>query len=400
MEEKILEIKTFEPLFGKSKDGKTKNWEIKVERYQDYSEIVTLHGYINKIESRIRVNKGKNIGKANETNHFQQAISEALSKWTKKKDIEKYNTSTIEEISPVKKQTETKVLEPKLPMLAQDFSKHKKKLSYPCFIQPKLDGYRMIYDSKQKTITTRQGKEFTIVKQSGKLFEELSSISSVIILDGELYVKDLSFESLGVLRKTKGLTDSDKQNLKKIEYHIYDCIDANLDFETRFLKIKHLTEQSKFEMIKLVDTFEVKSENEIQEKHQVFVQNNFEGSILRNKKAKYLEKNRSYDLLKYKDFMDAEFEIINFTFEKDTSGDDKNLVVWIIKIKEDLECKVRPKGTKEQRQSLYEQCESDFSKFKGRKLWTKFFDYTTDGSLRFPTTKTNDVESYIRNDIV
>jgi hypothetical protein len=71
-----------------------------------------------------------------------------------------------------------------------------------------------------------------------------------------------------------------------------------------------------------------------------------------------------------------------------------------VKIKEGLECKVRPKGAKEQRQELYEECERDFGKFKGRKLWTKFFEYTSDGSLRFPTTKTADVSSYIRDEVV
>ena len=55
-----IEKKTFDPLYGMSKDGKIKNWEICVERFDEYSEIVTLHGYENKIETRVRVNKGKN----------------------------------------------------------------------------------------------------------------------------------------------------------------------------------------------------------------------------------------------------------------------------------------------------------------------------------------------------
>jgi DNA ligase-1 len=130
------------------------------------------------------------------------------------------------------------------------------------------------------------------------------------------------------------------------------------------------------------------------------VKEGYEGSMLRNSKSKYLEKNRSYDLLKFKDFMDEEFEIVGYTFEKDTSGEDKNCVVWIVKVKEGIECKVRPMGSKEQRQELYKECERDFSKFKGRKLWTKFFEYTSDGSLRFPTTKTGDVNTYIRDEIL
>ena len=162
-----------------------------------------------------------------------------------------------------------------------------------------------------------------------------------------------------------------------------------------------LVENKNFEMIKSVKTFEVKNEEDIQRYHEQFVNSEgYEGTMIRNYSGMYKEKYRSFDLLKFKDFMDSEFEIINYTFEKDTSGEDKNLIVWIIQINKDknIECKVRPKGTKEQRQEIYSECEKDFSKFKGRKLWTKFFEYTSDGNLRFPTTKTTDVSSYIRDE--
>jgi hypothetical protein len=411
-ESNLIEVTKFQPLFGKSKDGKCKNWEIRVEKYKDYSEIVTLYGYVNKIETRVRVSKGKNIGKSNETTHYQQAISDATSKWNKKKDIEKYvlkmedlKSENNEKVEGESKETKQSVNdEPVLPMLAQEFQKQKKKVKYPCYMQPKLDGYRMIYDSTNKRMTTRQGKDFTIVKESGLLLEELYQIPKGWILDGELYVHtDLSFEDLGVLRKTKGLTFEEKEKLGKVEYFVYDCIrgdniNDSTSFEKRWQQLQWL--KNKFQKIKLVDTFTVENENEILKTHQLCVQDGFEGSMIRNKEGRYLEKNRSYDLLKYKDFKDAEFEIVNYTNEVDTSGDDKNLVVWIVKIKPDLLCKVRPKGNKEQRQQIYQECETKFDKYRGRKLWVKFFDYTSDGNLRFPTTKTNDVESYIRDEIV
>ena len=407
----IMETTTFAALYGKSKNGKTKSWSIWVERFPEYSEIVTLHGHVNDahIESRRRIEKGKNIGKSNETSHFQQAVQEAKSKWTKKKDIEQYKI--ISDSSPTQESpTSTTDASPtitvpntscvRLPMLAQDYSKHKKKLKFPCFIQPKLDGYRMIFDTKNKTITTRQGKEFSVVKQSGELYKELLSLPAEYILDGELYVHgSVSFEGLGVLRKTKKLSEEDKSNLSKIEYHVYDIIDSSSTFKNRMEKLKSLI-QDKYKMIKLVDTFDIFSEKDIQGYHEKFTSNGYEGSMLRNAESFYLEKNRSHDLLKFKDFMDEEFEIVDFSFEKDTSGEDRNGVVWIVKVKEGVLCNVRPKGPKEQRQKLYEECTENFEKFKGRKLWTKFFDYTSDGSLRFPSTKTEDVSTYIRDEVL
>ena len=228
------------------------------------------------------------------------------------------------------------------------------------------------------------------------------------ILDGELYVHNspemtdkVSFETLGVLRKTKNLTKEDTLNLNKIQYHVYDMIDTKLRYNNRKTQLSNLLDNKNFKMIKNVLTIEVNSEEEIKDYHNQFVNTDgYEGTMIRSFTGMYKEKYRSFDLLKFKDFNDDEFEIVDYTFEKDTSGADKNLIVWVIKIKEDVICKVRPKGTKEQRQKLYEECGNNFSKFKGRKLWTKFFEYTSDGNLRFPTTKTNDVSSYIRDEII
>jgi ATP-dependent DNA ligase len=399
----IIERKTFETLYGTSKDGKTKTWQLSVERYTNYSEIVTIYGFNRKIETRRRINSGKNLNKANATTHFEQAVLEASSKWKKKRDIEKYepNTSDNElnnslENLNIKEEKEDN--SPVLPMLAQDYSKHKKKIKFPCFIQPKLDGYRMIFNTTTKSITTRQGKEFSIVKQSGILYKELCSLPGGMILDGELYVHNNSFETLGILRKTKNLTETDKQNLAKIEYHVYDIIDSKSPYHQRHTTLQTILKDN-FQMIKLVQTIQVNSDEEIKTHHQHLVnEENYEGTMVRNKDGMYKEKYRSFDLLKFKDFMDSEFEIVDYTFEKDTSGADNNLIIWIIKVTDDILCKVRPKGTKEQRQQLYKECETNFTKFKGRKLWTKFFEYTSDGNLRFPTTKTTDISSYLRDE--
>ena len=392
----ILETKTFEPLHGTSKVGKTKHWKIFVERHQDFSEIVTLHGYENMVESRRRINQGKNLNKTNQTSHFEQAISEAQSKWTKKRDVEKYLTQESDEPF-MKMETQSTITH--LPMLAQDYQKHQKKIKFPCYVQPKLDGYRMLFDTTTQTITTRQGKDFPIVKQTPKLWKELVSLPKGIVLDGELYVHGIAFESLGVLRKKK-LSEQDQEQLSQIEFHVYDCVDPKLSFEDRWKTLTTVFSEIVLDKINLVPTFVCSSEKEIKTYHENFTQQEYEGTMVRNRDGVYLEKNRSYDLLKLKDFMDAEFEIVGYTFEKDTSGDDRNAVVWIVKTDKGVECHVRPKGNKEQRQELFEICEKNFEKFKGRKLWTKFFDYTSDGSLRFPSTKTSDVKSYIRDEVL
>lgn len=393
-----IEIYDFDTLYCKDVKGKIKTWKIKVERYDTYSVIVTLYGYDKLIESRRKINSGKNLNKSNMTTPYTQALSEAKSKWTKKIDIEQFYAISD-------KSSENKNFNI-LPMLAHEYKKHKNKVIYPAIVQPKLDGMRMIYNSTTGKITTRQGKEYNIVKESGKLYQELQNLPKGLIFDGELYTNKLNFEVLGVLRKTKKLSNDDVANLQKIEYHIYDIIDTKITFEERNKIIQNLN-LSQFEKLIYVDTYEVNNEDEIKNYHSSFLEKGFEGTMIRNINSLYKPKQRSTDLLKYKDFDDAEFEIIDFTVEKDTSGDDDNLIVWIISVPVENEmqntfvkCKVRPQGTIQERKDLYKKCVENFDQFKGRKLWVKFYSKTSDGSLRFPSTLHNTYKDYIRDEIL
>ena len=65
-----IEVIRFDTLYGSDKKGKTKTWDLKVERFSEYSEIVTQYGYNVKMETRRQINNGKNLHKSNETTHF------------------------------------------------------------------------------------------------------------------------------------------------------------------------------------------------------------------------------------------------------------------------------------------------------------------------------------------
>ena len=417
----MSEVYIFDTLYSQDKNHKIKTWKLSVEKYEKYSEIVTLYGYNRLFETRRQINSGKNLQKSNATTHYEQAILEAKSKWTKKKEIEQYtqknnsddnlddnvnnaNNANNANDNLIDNMRQLIITNP-LPMLANDYKKHEAKVKTllkesKVMIQRKLDGFRMIYNTTTNQITTRQGKEYLTVKQSGELYKELLKLPKGYIFDGELYTNKINFETLGILRKTKTLSEKDIINLEKIEYHIYDLIDLTLSFEKRNEKIKRVLETNTYKKLIYVDTYSIFYEEQIKEYHTKFLEEGFEGLMIRNKDSLYKMKYRSNDLLKYKDFEDAEFNIVDFTLEKDTSGKDQNLIVWIITINENITCKVRPKGTKEERQELYKKCVENFNKFKGRKLWTTFFEYTEAGNLRFPSTKTNTYQSYIRDEIM
>jgi DNA ligase-1 len=349
------------PLFKKDKKGGTRVWKITVTG----NLIEIEHGLENgeKIKTSEPIMSGKNIGRKNETSPEQQANLEAKSRWKKKKDTG--YSETLDSKAPSF-----------MPMLAHDFKKHKNKMKFPVNVQPKLDGYRMVYDSASCKMFTRTGKEYTILEGT-KLHSELKSIKG-LVLDGELYChSDFQFESYGVLRKKK-LTKNDLTLIDKIKYHIYDTISPG-SFTERFGKLQKVIKN--FKHLELVKTVSCNDEECINKINKEFVEQNYEGSMIRNPKSLYVS-SRSHDLLKNKLFDDAEFKVIGFEKEIDTKGDGASPVVWVCESSGGKTFKVASKGTREERTKLYE----NGRKYTGKMLTVQFFGLTADGIPRFPKT--------------
>jgi ATP-dependent DNA ligase len=406
-----LEITNFENLYGIDQKKKIKEWRIKVTNMGEYSLMEYNYGYIDgkRTECIQRISSGKNIGKKNETTHYQQAVLDATSKWKKKKD-EGYLTELMkieEQFDNLKIENDTLNVdhvsgqgglgEIVFPMLAQDYNKYKSKLVYPCYIQPKLDGYRMLFNSNTGNCTSRQGKEFEIIKQT-LLYTELKTLNEKIVLDGELYIHGGIFEHLGILRKKK-LSNDDQKIINDIEYHVYDFVDKNNEYENRYVMLNQMFKDNNFKKIKLVKTLEIQNENDLKQNHLIFVDEKYEGTIIRNKNGKYKCKYRSTDLLKYKDFEDAEFKIVDYTHEIDTSSKDEKLIVWVCQLENGDRFNVRPKGVREERKLLYKDCQNNFNKYANRNLWVKYFELTDKKIPRFPCTKTDTYKTYIRDQI-
>ena len=72
-------------LYKKTSTGKIQEWEVHVEGRDTVPEIVNNYGQVGgKIqESRELVMEGKNIGKANETSAWEQALAQAKARWEK-----------------------------------------------------------------------------------------------------------------------------------------------------------------------------------------------------------------------------------------------------------------------------------------------------------------------------
>jgi DNA ligase-1 len=309
MNRKRMVCVQFSKLYKQNDDRSIQSWQIEVE-YQDpkSSAICKRFGRVDgKIQSTSEIiSSGKNIGRANETTPYTQAISEAKSQWEKKLK-EGYSLSVEEaELGNV---VSKYVAGGHEPMLAHKWKDHSDKISYPAWTQPKLDGIRCIaiIDNGTCSLWSRTRKPIVSIPHIQRELEKQFNSSKRIILDGELYNHELKdeFEKIvSLVRRKEILSDS-----SKIQYHVYDVIEpvSNSLFSQRLEWMKN--ESAKFgSNIKLVSTDQVANVEQVIENFSKYRKLGYEGAMCRADSL--YESGRSYGLQKIKEFDDSEYEIV------------------------------------------------------------------------------------------
>lgn len=190
------------------------------------------------------------------------------------------------------------------PMLAHPMDKKLKHVTFPGFVQPKLDGIRMIWGMNEAY--TRNGKEMLGVP---KLVQQLEQHFDMQKLDGELYTKDIPFESIvSSVRRTVNIKEDER-----VQYWVFDCI-ARLPFNERMSYITFLFASKRTHLssrLVLVPTYEVHCMEDIDDYLKAFEDEGYEGLIYRSFDGPY-EYKRSKHLLKLKSFKDCEGIVIDF----------------------------------------------------------------------------------------
>ena len=207
------------------------------------------------------------------------------------------------------------------PMLAHKFDNKRVDWSKPVFIQPKLDGIRCIMTADG--CYSRNGKKFMNVQHLyTKAIQDLFKANPLLVIDGELFNHDLrdNFEKIvSLVRKQKPKPEDRKEARRLIQYHVYDFVMAykgKLDLiesdMNRYEKRMHQLVCSDMygKHIRYVPARGVHSLDKAKEIHNDFLQQGYEGSILRLDGP--YKCGRSYDLMKFKDFSDTEATIVSW----------------------------------------------------------------------------------------
>ena len=370
----------FPKLYKLTSTKKIQEWEIWVED----NVIHTRHGQINGKKQHVTdvIAEGKNIGRSNETTPEQQAEAEAKAKWEHRKnkdyhlDIEKCKSQKVKIAGKGGY----------LPMLAHKYKDHKNKIIFTALCQPKLDGIRCIARCEKDKITLwfRSGKQITSMKH---IEEALSNIMiNGEIFDGELYIHNTDFNKLGGnIRRDKNI---DINSANKVEYHIYDfprIYDDTILLTEESAYLNRFTALDKrklnLPLVTVVTTL-INNEEEMLDKFAQYLEEGYEGIMIRNLNSPY-EQKRSYNLLKYKEFDDKEYKIIGY--EEGRGLLSGCVGAFICEISKGITFKAKLKG-----KDVTELLRGYFKNpkiFMGKSLTVIYQGLSKDGIPRFPVGK-------------
>jgi DNA ligase-1 len=363
-----------EKLYKRTSTGSIQEWEMEIadNKYR------TITG---KQDGKKIVNAWVTcIGKTNETSPETQAINEATAKWRKQQEKGHYHTN----IDNIDDETYFKV------MLAKSYDDRKDKLVFDSpqlLVSPKLDGIRFV--GRKDIAHSRNGKPLggatDLKKQLDKLFEEYPDL----ITDGELYnhkYKD-DFNSIVsmIKRDENKITDKKREEISKyLEYHIYDIPRFNgMTEDTPYIErfegfwtVINDKYPELLSIIKKVPYAPANSHEDITSAFKKYVAEGYEGAIIRFN-GKY-EGKRTWNLLKVKEFIDEEFEIVEVL---EGRGKKENTAGSLtMRMKDGRTFNSNIKGG----YKFYDKLWKSKDRLIGKTATIQFFEYTEYGIPRFP----------------
>ena len=264
------------------------------------------------------------------------------------------------------------------PMLAHKLKEGK--YEFPGYSQPKLDGIRCrAYRDKGRIVLMSRGnKEFEYMDHIKKSIEPVLPDNTVY--DGELYVHGVPFNTL-----SSWIRGDHRADNVRVQYHIYDmpviygarCI-PQFERTSHLMKTVggHVAQYGGNDIV-VVETKRILKYETLMSVHEYYREQGYEGSMFRAKNGLYEFGERSWNLLKIKNFVDDEFRVISIS---DGRGKFEGQAVFTCITREgDLfDCVI--KGTEQERAQYYR----DRDQYIDGMLTVKYQDLSEKGIPRFP----------------
>lgn len=423
-------LKIFPELYTRDSTGKILAWKMEVRDTLEGVKVTTIYGeyYGKKATSNYLVLQGKNLGKANETTEFEQALAEARGKieihrkkgYKSPEDLkinlpidENYDTSLYHALDLKLSKYRTDKNNVLKPMLCQQYYRSKKNwtapdgeiwddrkyyylmnpyvpkedkaiiINFPCILQPKINGNRCIAHIDREidtgiiyvNLTSKEGNPISKVPHIENALVKLGDIiltkfnKTSIKLDGELYIHGM------LLQDIKSCITKPNLNTHGLTYQVFDLAvenNTNIKRVQALNIIKNLIPNDILNEspIRIVQSKIVKNDMEVQNDTDVFINMGYEGSILRDINGLYEFGKRPRCITKLKRPVTKSFLMIDVVSQKK----DPNKGLFVCKTEDGLEFEVNPKGNDEYKMIVL----ATKDLFINKMLFCTFYEYTKD----------------------
>lgn len=264
------------------------------------------------------------------------------------------------------------------PMSAKNYESCEKRVEFPCAAQPKFDGVRCVTDGRR--FWSRNGKLFP-AKNVAHLRTELAF---PFLIDGELMIPGRPFEE--TISAVKHASDEDRSASRRLRFLVFDVLTKS-DYRIRFHQVDDVVHDAKQRGARWnrVLTVWPNDRDELKSFARSMLKKGHEGTMIRNLNGLY-ESKRSFNLLKWKPLLDAEYEIIAV---KEAKGKDKGTPIFVCfvpgskKYPSPQRFNVRPMGTMKQRRKMWK----NRDQLIGLSLTVEYQNLTKYGVPRFPRAK-------------
>ena len=252
-------------------------------------------------------------------------------------------------------------------------------------MQPKLDGVRCLFT--KDGAFSRTGKHFMNVKHIEESLKDYFEQNPAMVLDGELYNHNLrnDFEKIISLVRKQKPTDEDRSEARKLtQYHVYDYTNTSMSNMVNYkYRLNQLTCSDIYtSSIHYVESRRVKSMKQAKDFHIRKLAEGYEGSILRTNTP--YKHGRSWGLMKFKDFHDAEATIVDY---QEGKGKRLGTIGKFIMQDDDGNIFGCPPG-KGYNYSDMKCMLENIHKYMGQQATFTYFERTKAGSYRHPLFKT------------
>ena len=281
-------------------------------------------------------------------------------------------------------------------MLAKQADKVKKstidKVKY-WYASRKIDGLRcsFYWDGKRIRSASRGGKDYDLALKhftENEKFIEYFKNHPNNVLDGELYKHGKSLQQIsGAARLEKNAYDCDW-----LQYYVYDIMTPEKPFKERLLDIIELAKElhvgfdpyHEFKdgdlQIQVVPQVKVSGYDNIIKLHNKYVEEGWEGVVVRDPNATYKFGARGNQMIKFKMYKDDCFKVIGI--EPGLRGVED--MVFILETKDGKQFKAKPLGDRLTKQEYWNNFELKYKDTIGE---CKFFYYSDDGVPLQPAFK-------------